>query len=166
MAVTAVNRAVRKVEFPSKGIRIVGELYHPGASATADRKKAAVVICHPFGAVKEQSPAAHATVLAAAGFVVLAFDSAYQGESGGAPRGTEDPYQRVEDIKCGVSYLSTLPEVDAARIGCLGICAGGGYATFATVTDVRIKALATVSLVDAGRVVREGIRKCFQPARP
>ncbi|KAL7933278.1 Alpha/Beta hydrolase protein [Trichoderma chlorosporum] len=145
-----------KVFFPAFHLQICGELFEP-EPGSPNRKGAAVVISHPMTGVKEQTSTDYARVLSKAGFYALIFDAGYQGESSGEPRGLEDPHQRVEDIKSAVSYLTTLSgRVDAAKIGLLGICASGGYASYATQSDSRIKCLATVSAACVGGMTRNG----------
>lgn len=126
------------VNFNSNGLKISGNIYIPRSIREEDTLPAIVVV-HPFTSIKEQSPAIYSKLLIEQGFIALAFDAAYQGESEGTPRFRENPYQRVEDIKSAVTYLSTRVDVDLERIGILGICAGGGYASFAGSTDARVR---------------------------
>ena len=139
------------VKFSSGNQTIAGTLFIPHDAQGASP---AIVISHPFGSVRQQSPINYATRLSKEGFVTLTFDAAYQGESTGEPRQLEDPFIRVENIKDAVSYLATREEVDADRIGALGICASGGFVPFAASSDIRIKAVATVSGADLGDVYR------------
>lgn len=119
-------------------------------------KNPAVVVAHPGGGVKEQAAGLYASKLAQRGLVAIAFDASYQGESTGEPRQLENPYIRTEDVSAVVDYLTTLPYVDADRIGAMGICAGGGYAANAAINDRRIKAVGTVSAVNIGSMFRNG----------
>ncbi|EYE92865.1 alpha/beta hydrolase [Aspergillus ruber CBS 135680] len=137
---------VTNVSFLSRNLKLAGHLYHPQANAP-NRNGAAIVISHPWTSIKERSPANYARVLSQAGFICLTFDAAYQGESEGEPRALEDSTQRVEDIKSAMTYLFSRQDVNSDRIGVLGICASGGYAPFATQTDLRIKACATIAAV-------------------
>ena len=114
------------------------------------KKYPALAVAHPFGGVKEQTSGNYAKKMAEKGFVTLAFDASHQGESGGYPRDTENPSERLEDIRCAIDYLRTLPIVNVERIGLLGICGGGSYVLGAGPTQTRPKAIASVSLWDMG----------------
>ncbi|WP_438451719.1 alpha/beta hydrolase [Vibrio alginolyticus] len=116
-----------------------------------------MISVHPFGSCKEQtSSAVYGKALAELGYVVIAFDASFQGESGGLPRYVEDPSQRVEDISRVIDYVVTLPYVDENRIGGLGICGGGGYMINSALTEKRLKAVVGITPVNLGRLFREG----------
>ena len=146
---------VRKVSFlRSNNIILVGNMFLP-KDFDATRRYPSILSVHPAGSVKEQSAGLYAHRLAERGFVTLAFDAAYAGESGGTPHYSEAPYERVEDIRYAIDYLVTLPFIDGHRIGALGICAGGGYVIATAPTDRRIRSVAGVSAADIGAANRE-----------
>ena len=140
------------VRFPTNGLQLAGRLHLPEHAAGP---LPAVVIGHQTTGVKEQSPAVYAERLVTHGYVILTFDAAFQGESGGEPRGLEDPFQRAEDFRAAVSYLTTRDDVDSERIGVMGICGSGAYAPYAAQTDHRMKAVAGVSGTDVPSFFRE-----------
>lgn len=157
--VVAVANGVQKqkVTFHNRFlIDVVGDLYFP-ANYDSAKKYAAIIVGHPFGGVKEQTSGLHARKLAEMGYVTLAFDASYYGESGGYPRRMESPEMRVEDFSAAVDFLSNHPAVDTDKIGVIGICGGGCYSVSATQIDHRIKALATISMYDMGRARRQGV---------
>lgn len=120
-------------------------------------KYRAIICVHPGSSVKEQTAGMYAKKLAEEGFISLTFDASFQGESGGEQRFKEDPATRVEDIKCAVDHLTTLDFVDDEKIGVLGICAGGSYASNAALTERRIKAVATISASNFSRAYKESL---------
>ncbi|WP_374033740.1 alpha/beta hydrolase [Bdellovibrio bacteriovorus] len=121
-----------------------------------NRKYPTVVVSHPGGGVKEQTSGLYAKKLAENGFVTIAYDASYQGESTGEPRQLENPYVRTEDASAVIDYLTTLSYVDTAKIGAMGICAGAGYTANAAINDRRIKSVGTVSAVNIGSMFRNG----------
>lgn len=134
---------------------IAADVYFP-PNFDATKKYPAIISAHPIGSCKEQTSGnVYGEALAKAGFVVIAFDASFQGESGGEPRYIEDPTLRVEDFSVVADYLVTLNYVDENRIGVLGICGGGGYSINAAMTERRIKAVGTITGANYGRVMRE-----------
>lgn len=143
-----------RVSFNARGLQVAAILNLP-QQQEADKQYAAIICVHPGSSCKDQTAGIYAEKLAELGYVTIAFDASYQGESEGEPRYIEDPAARVEDIRCAVDYLTTLDYVDENRIGVLGVCAGGGYAVNAAMTERRIKAVGTVVGANIGRVNRE-----------
>ncbi len=144
---------MKRVSFRNRNIEIVGTIYLPPDFDEAGAYPA-IVLATRGSSVKEQIGALYVERLSAQGFIALTFDPSHQGESGGEPRDLEDPAVRVEDIHCAVDHLTTLPYIDEARIGLLGICAGGGYAIKAALTERRFKAVGTVVANDIGEAMR------------
>jgi uncharacterized protein len=144
----------RKVTFTNRyGITLVGDLYRPkGASG----RQAALVVCGPFGAVKEQSSGLYAQTMAERDFVTLAFDASYTGESGGEPRNVASPDINTEDVSAAVDCLGLQPSVDRERIGVIGICGWGGMVLNAVAADKRVKAVVASTMYDMTRVMSKG----------
>lgn len=145
---------VEKAIFHNRyGITLVPDMYKPkGISG----KLAAIAVCGPFGAVKEQASGLYAQALAEQGFLTIAFDPSYTGESGGKPRNVASPDINTEDFCAAVDFLSTCEEVDVERIGICGICGWGGMALNAAAIDTRIKATVTSTMYDMSRVSANG----------
>lgn len=143
-----------KVTFHNRyGITLAADLYIP---KNAEGKLPAIAISGPFGAVKEQSSGLYAQTLAERGFLTIAFDPSYTGESGGEPRYVASPDINTEDFSAAVDYLANRDDVDTDRIGILGICGWGGMALNAAAIDTRIKATVTVTMYDMSRVNANG----------
>ena len=156
--VFSVNPDVRvgEVRFTNRfGIELVGHLYLP-TDFDAGKPRAAVALSGPFGAVKEQVSGLYAQELARRGFVTLAFDPSFTGESGGAARFVASADINTEDFSAAVDFLSLLPGVDPERIGIVGICGWGGFAINAAAIDTRIKATVTSTMYDMHRVSANG----------
>ena len=144
----------KKIFFPNQYKMVIcGNLFCP-KDLNESEKYRAIVVGHPMGAVKEQSANLYATKMAERGFVSLSFDLSFWGESEGEPRNAVLPDIYSEDFSAAVDYLSTLECVDKERIGVIGICGSGGFVINATKIDLRIKALATASMVDMGAATR------------
>ncbi|WP_447989419.1 alpha/beta hydrolase [Achromobacter spanius] len=144
----------KKLTFKNRyGITLVGDLYQP---RNASGKQAAIVVCGPFGAVKEQSSGLYAQTMAERGFVTLAFDPSYTGESGGEPRNVASPDINTEDVSAAVDCLGLQPAVDRDRIGVIGICGWGGMVLNAVAADKRVKAVVASTMYDMTRVMSKG----------
>lgn len=144
----------RKVIFKNRyGITLVADLYEP---KNTKGKLAAITVSGPFGAVKEQASGLYAQTMAERGFLTLAFDPSYTGESGGEPRNVASPDINTEDFSAAVDFLTTLPNVDAERIGIIGICGFGGMGLNAAAMDTRIKATVASTMYDMSRVNANG----------
>lgn len=154
----------RKVTFENRyGITLAADLYAP--KNAGGRKLAALAVCGPFGAVKEQSSGLYAQTLAERGYATLAFDPSFTGESGGEPRHVASPDINTEDVSAAVDFLGLQPFVDRERIGAIGICGFAGMALTAASSDSRIKAVATTSMYDMSRSMSRGHRDSYTLAQ-
>ena len=164
-----------KVTFVNRyGITLAADLYVP--KTTAGGELPAIAVSGPFGAVKEQSSGLYAQTLAERGFLTIAFDPSFTGESGGQPRSVASPDINTEDFSAAVDYLATRPDVDAGRIGIIGICGWGGFAINAAANDTRIKATVpppcTISAAVRRTVIsmlptmRTPVIKCVRSSMP
>jgi hypothetical protein len=154
----------RKVSYTNRlGIRLVADLYVP-KSLDRSRRQPALVVGTPYGAVKEQASGLYAQTMAGRGFVTLAHDPSYVGESGGQPHRTASSEALVEDFNAGVDFLGSLPFVNREQIGVLGVCGSGSFGLAAAEVDPRIKAVATVSLYDIGQAHRQGLAETLDEA--
>lgn len=144
----------RKVTFVNRyGITLAADMFIPKG---VTGKMPAIAVSGPFGAVKEQSSSLYAQQLAERGFLTIAFDPSFTGESGGQPRRVASPDINTEDFSAAVDFLSVQPEVDADRIGILGICGWGGLAINAAAADTRVKATVASTMYDMSRVTSNG----------
>jgi fermentation-respiration switch protein FrsA (DUF1100 family) len=149
----------RKVTFKNRfGITLSADLYQPNKR---DGKLAAIAVSGPFGAVKEQASGLYAQTLAERGFVTLAFDPSYTGESGGEPRNVASPDINSEDFSAAVDFLGLQASVDRNRIGVVGICGYSGMALTAATSDSRIKAVATASMYDMSRSMSRSYKDSY-----
>lgn len=150
------NVTVKKVTFKNRyNISVVADMY-TATNLDTTATHPAIVIGHPFGGVKEQSSGLYAQILAQRGFVALAFDLSYGGQSGGTPRHIASPETYVDDFSASVDFVGSISFVNRDQIGAIGICGSGGFGLAAAAIDPRIKAIATVSMYDMGRERRQG----------
>ncbi|WP_018651081.1 alpha/beta hydrolase [Actinobacillus capsulatus] len=149
---------LQSVKYKVNGIDVVANVYTP-ANFDAAKKYPAIVVAHPNGGVKEQVAGLYAQKLAEQGYITIAFDAAFQGGSGGAPRYVDKPQNRIDDIRGAADFISTFKGVDNNRLGVLGICGGGGYTIKAAETDKRFKSVATISMFNSGDARRNGFMR-------
>lgn len=149
---------IHAVYYKINNISIAANIYTP-ANYNPTLRYATVVIAHPNGGVKEQVAGLYAQKLAEQGFITITADAAFQGASGGYPRNTDKPANRIEDIYTMADYISQFPGADTAKLNLLGICGGGGYALKAGQADKRFKRIATISMFNSGEVRRNGFLK-------
>jgi len=146
----------KKVFYPNRyGITLAADMYMP-KNMEQSQKYPALIVGTPYGGVKEQGAGIYAQTMAERGFVAIAFDESFNGESGGEPRDVSSPAIFTEDFSAGVDFLGTRPFVDRNRIGAIGICGSGAFSLTAAQVDRRIKAVATASMYDMSRVTRYG----------
>ena len=144
----------KKVTFQNRyGITLAADMYTP---KNVSGKIASIAVCGPFGAVKEQASGLYAQTMAERGFLTIAFDPSFTGESGGTPRYMASPDINTEDFQAAVDFLSTNDDVDPERIGIIGICGWGGMALNAAALDTRVKATAAMTMYDMTRVNAKG----------
>lgn len=144
----------KKITFHNRyGITLAADMYVP---MNTDEKLAAIAVSGPFGAVKEQCSGLYAQIMAERGFITIAFDPSFTGESGGQPRHMASPDINTEDFQAAVDFLSTQENVDSDRIGVIGICGWGGMALNAAALDTRIKATVLATMYDMTRVIANG----------
>jgi uncharacterized protein len=158
----AINSTIEAqvVRFKNRyGIKLVGHLYLP--EGYSEKKSAAIVFSGPFGAVKEQVSGLYAQELAARGFVTLAFDPSFTGESGGESREVASPDINTEDFSAAIDFIGLLPYVDREKIGVMGICGLSGMAITAASVDTRIKAVSTASMYDMSRSIGLGFMDSY-----
>lgn len=146
---------IHPVKYKLNGLDIAANVYTP-ANYDPKKKYPAIVVAHPNGGVKEQVAGLYAQRLAENGYITITADAAYQGGSGGQPRNVDKPAHRIEDIHGMADFITQYAGVEAARLGVLGICGGGGYTLAAAQTDKRFKSVATLSMFNSGRVRRNG----------
>lgn len=150
------NVTVEKVYFKNRyGILLAGDLYVP-KNIDKSKKYPAIAVSGPFGAVKEQASGLYAQTMAEKGFITLAFDASFTGESAGEPRNTASPDINTEDFSAAVDFLSNYKYADAEKIGIIGICGFGGFGLNAAAIDTRIKAAVISTMYDMSRVTANG----------
>lgn len=153
----------QKVTFQNRyGIKLCADLYFPKCRT---EKSPAIIVSGPFGAVKEQSSGLYAQTMAEHGFISMAFDPSYTGESSGTPRNTASPDIYTEDFCAAVDYLGLQPFVSRERIGVIGICGFGGFSLNAAIIDSRIKAVATSAMYEMSRFLSKGANDTFSKAQ-